>query len=135
MNAIVMTEMVWMPGHMRNWMCTAFIHEIRTSFCCSWKVLNCTDSWAKVCVVFTPAIDSWMNAFRLLCLFDSTWYARRWKCCSTNTHAMRNGNNTRLNNASRQSITNITTNVMTNVNTSEITLTRPELNVSESVFT
>ena len=76
-----------------------------------------------------------MNALRLLCLFDNTWYARRWKCCNTSTHAIRNGKSTRLNSASRQSTTNMTTSVIRNVNTSEITLIRPELNVSESVFT
>ena len=37
--------------------------------------------------------------------------------------------------ASCQSITNITISVITKVNTSEITLIRPELSVSESVFT
>ncbi len=57
---MVITEMVCTPGHMRNWMCTACIHAERTSPCCSWKVLNWACSCAKVCVVFTPAIDSWM---------------------------------------------------------------------------
>ena len=63
------------------------------------------------------------------------WYARRWKCCNPSTHAMSSGNNARLYSARRQSTTNMTTSVMKNVNTSEITLTRPELRVSESVFT
>ena len=48
---------------------------------------------------------------------------------------MRKGNSARLNSANRQSMTNMTTSVMRNVNTSEITLIRPELNVSDSVFT
>ena len=135
MNAIVMTEMVWMPGHISVWICTVRIHAERTAPCCSWNVRNCVSSRANVWVVFTPAIDSWMNALRLLCLLDSTWYARRWKCCNPSTHAISSGNNARLYSARRQSTTNMTTSVMKNVNTSEITLTRPELRVSESVFT
>ena len=48
---------------------------------------------------------------------------------------MSTGNRIRLQRASCQSITNITISVITKVNTSEITLIRPELSVSESVFT
>ena len=48
---------------------------------------------------------------------------------------MSTGNRIRLHRASCQSITNITISVITKVNTSAITLIRPELNVSDSVFT
>ena len=76
-----------------------------------------------------------MNAFTLLCLFDRFWYALRWKCCSTRTTTMSSGNSSRLHSASLKSIANMTTSVITKVNTSAITLIRPELNVSDSVFT
>jgi len=68
-------------------------------------------------------------------LLESFWKARRWKICSTRTQMMSTGNRIRLHRASCQSITNITISVITKVNTSEITLIRPELSVSESVFT